>query len=797
MKNFLRSIKDLFDIRLAICLIVVCILFLPTLNRPWLIYDERIISDSIYFPKANSFSELFEILQTFGLHQHVLSSNTMYSSNYITRTCPFGLISGMLLSFFFKANSFYYRLFNLALHLVNIILVYSILKLLLNKVKQTNFIVPVLTLLWGVHPVMMESVLLAINYGSLISYMFFFVFLLDFLKNKEKNNSLLRRFFIPLLFMIPMLTNEYIITLPLVLFTFSFYENYKNNDFKKSISLTITHTKPYFIGLFIYILYFFFISHYTISQTSNHNYFLLLIERIFWLSPQIFFHLLKLVFFPLKLSIDQGVFVTLGKSLFDPYPIFCIFLMSIWLFVPLVVFLLKRRLANLFLLTWSFFFALLPFLHILMPSYTLAAERYLYAPLAMMVIGVGVILSEMIHKGGVPRYALTVILLLSILLTGYFIRSYNRTQDWKDNYSFINSSYKTANNSFFKAVRLGMLGKAISIIESNKQNEIKQYFQETIVLLNKAKEEALENKTKFQKHLPLIIKSYGLDYNSLLTRIAFLEASSLCLELKQDHKIGLSILEPYIKNIKKTDPRIIELYTHFLNEDGRYKEARDVLLKTNSIYPKTPFILMALVDLFSKYENDFNSAEKYLLEALKLLPYDKDILLKALGFYQGYKDPSVTARYAYLYGLRAQSKPAYEQALSLYLNLGDINKASTIASKLLKLDPNDPELLYFVSMFYYKVKDFKKAISLLSNGYEICRRTNISDVLRLEIGYTLSRLHLQTGNKNAAIIIARDIPQLATTTEDLKKLAVLYNSLGLTDYLNYCLNKFKLLNKTN
>ena len=50
------TLSDLF-----ICLTIVCFLFIPTLSRPWLIYDERIISDGIYFPHANSFLEIISI----------------------------------------------------------------------------------------------------------------------------------------------------------------------------------------------------------------------------------------------------------------------------------------------------------------------------------------------------------------------------------------------------------------------------------------------------------------------------------------------------------------------------------------------------------------------------------------------------------------------------------------------------------------------------------------------------------------------------------------------------------------
>ncbi len=71
--------KALFNkelIGLYVCLVAIFIFFIPTLIRPWLIYDERIFADGIYFPFSNSISEMFEILNTFGLNFTVSSSNT-------------------------------------------------------------------------------------------------------------------------------------------------------------------------------------------------------------------------------------------------------------------------------------------------------------------------------------------------------------------------------------------------------------------------------------------------------------------------------------------------------------------------------------------------------------------------------------------------------------------------------------------------------------------------------------------------------------------------------------------------
>ena|SRR3989338_10016487 len=100
-ENPTKKTQSSFNVDILICLIcfvIISLLFIPTFNRPWLIYDERIISEGIYFASPITFGEIFEILNRFGFSFNTLSSNTIYSSNYITRTCPFGEILGMILN---------------------------------------------------------------------------------------------------------------------------------------------------------------------------------------------------------------------------------------------------------------------------------------------------------------------------------------------------------------------------------------------------------------------------------------------------------------------------------------------------------------------------------------------------------------------------------------------------------------------------------------------------------------------------------------------------------------------------
>ena len=791
-------ILDLKNIDLLVCLIIVLALFIPTLNRPWLTYDERIIYDGLYSAALNGFNEIFEILGNFGSNFNVISSNSIYSSNYIIRNCPFSLILNLFTSLFFGKNPFLFHSFNLLLHLINVCLLYFILKFCFihaDKFLQTvnRFLLIILTLLWAVHPIMIESVLLSTNFGATLSYCFFFGFLLDFLINRAKNSSLIRELIIPVIFLIPMLTNEYIVTLPFVLFIISFSESYKNHSAKKALKLSIGETKPYFTGLILYVIFYLLSSNSKVIHPLIGNQLIILIERIFWLAPQIFCHNLKLVFYPRILSTDQTIYVHLGRTLLEPYSLLCIVIFICWLFIPLYLFIKNKKASNVFLLSWGFFFALLPFLHILVPSYLLTAERYLYTPLALLIFGLVKILSDQSNKK--MLMALSMFFTLALLLC--FTRSYYRALDWKDNYSFITSTYNSTKDPLLKAIKLNMLIETLNIADPKQKDTLTAYYEDILKLLKQAEETNIELKNKYQNSLPLVIKSYGLDYNSNLAKTISLQTIIRCLELKEDYHVGIKLLKPYINKPELLDPRMFEIYTNWLIADKEIHEAKHILLKANSVYPHISCILIPLFDLTIKYENNKKKAEKYLTEALKYYSNDLSILSKAILFYQeqknSLKNSLLTAKYSYLYGLLTQSTPAYQQALSNYLDAGDLKDSRKIVFKLLKINPNDPETLYSISNYYYKTKNNEKALSYLIKAYSIGLQTSASPSLMFDIGYTMTKLYLLLGKKEPAIVLAKEIFNFTDNdSKSLIKLAKLYKSLDLKEDLNACLKKINL-----
>ncbi len=749
-------IKNKLNNELLFCLTVLSIIFIPTLSRSWLYYDENIIYENKYFPVPLSLSEIPEIIKNLGFNFNIVSSNLMYSSNQVIRTSPFGQILWMTINCFFKGNPFYYHLFNFLLHVINTCFVFYIFKFFLRD-KKLKFLPLLFSLIWAIHPVMIEPILLSTNIGATFSYMFLLGFILDFLKNRSQNLSLVRIILIPILFLIPMLTNEYIISLPFLLFMISFSQSYKESGFSSSMKNATKETVPYIIGFLIYSFYFFFIAGFKSSQTLNPDIEIIL-ERVFWLSPQIFFHLLKLVFYPYTLSIDQTIFVKLGDSRLDPYSIFCLMFLLCFLTIPLIYFLKQKEEWALFL-SWGFFISLFPFLHILFPSYTLSAERYLYIPLLFILLGIALLIKNK-TKNKIKSF---VFILLILALSICFTRSKLRTSEWSDNYSFINSTYKNTNNNFFKAVKLGMLGKMIPVFEPLKTQESKKYFIEAIDFLESAKKD-FENKKASSKEIK-ILTSYGIDPDSFLLKIAFLLASSKCIELNEPVTVGLEILSPFKDKIEKASPSIVELYSYFLIKEKRYGEARSILEKSLDQYPNDPLILNKLIEIHSEHLRDLTKAEYYLKKEFEKFPYDPSILKKGVEFYYRNNDLSSASKYSYLLGLRTQSLKYYTQAFSIFMLLKDFNSPLmvSIASKLEKYGNNDPETLYLLSKYFYIKNDPNKSLKVLTKAYEISKSININPDLYVEIIFNLAKLNIISGDKRIAASLTEDLAQLTNS----------------------------------
>lgn len=766
--NPLSLSKTLID--LSICIGITLLIFIPTLNRSWVFYDENIIYNETLFPIPASFSEIFEIIGLFGTSNNLSSSNFLYSSNSVTRFNIFDVPIRLFIGFLFQKNAILYHSISVLLHLLNVCAVYLILKLCLPNL--TRILIILLTFLWAIHPVQIESVLLSTNFVATFNYLIFFILFYDFIKNKEKNVLTYRKILLPFCFLAPMLINEYIVMLPLILFTYSFIENLKLNNVNSSIKIALKESFPYLTGLVIYAMYFIF-SSFLFSQSTSANSLILLVERIFWFAPQIFFHFIKLIFYPKILSIDQTAFVHFGKCLFDPYAMFCLAFLFLWLVLPLVLFFLNKK-NNVFLfLCWLFFISMLPFSQFLSPTYCLAAERYLYIPLFFIVFGFGKLISQSRNLRITP----VITILLSIVLIFYFTRSLYRTFDWKDNYTLIKSLIKSSPNDLYKGVRFNTLAEQTAIFNPEKIKMAEKYLKQAQKCFYKALE---HYKNKNNLNEPIILKSYGLDNTSLIIKCIHLISFNAVLNPNEDHKKYLRLFNDYIKSLDDFDPRTIELYANLLIKNNEVNKAKEIFFSAYERFPTSPFILLTLIRFEREITKDLESTKKYLIQARKLYPYSKEILFETLRYYQLENNLSEYARHSYLYGLRAHSRFTYNEALAGYLTLDQLDKAKKVVDKLIVLDPSDPGSLYLCSSYYIKKKNYKQALIYLNQAFSTLQREKVDEQLSFNITNTLATLYFNLGNAEQGIHYAQEALKYAKSNpKNLVKIKNLLKDVGI------------------
>ncbi|MBI1858567.1 MAG: hypothetical protein HYR97_05585, partial [Candidatus Melainabacteria bacterium] len=384
-------------------LAAVFLIYAFSLNRPWQPFDERLLFDETLFPIPRTLGEILEIIKTFGLNYHLESMNTFFSNNLTIRSNPLDAVFNIITLYLFKTNAFLYHFFQIILHLINTFLVwlilYNILKIITVDKKNTlsifnYFLVSILTLFWGVHGASSEAILLITNNDAILTYTFCFLFILFEVRRFVKNDFEVSFSHITLfasLFCITMLLTEYGYTLPLIIFFLVLSLSYKESSsvvqsFKQAFRLSL----PYFWGLVAFIAILLTRSHsplenFTNSFTGVENYSPLyaFIERNLWLTPQIFIHLLKLILFPVTLSTYQSSLTKITETLINPYSIFSTLTYLTCLIAPLIFFCIfkTRRFSFIFLLAYTFYFSLLPFLHIVLPTYCLSADRYCYFPI--------------------------------------------------------------------------------------------------------------------------------------------------------------------------------------------------------------------------------------------------------------------------------------------------------------------------------------------------------------------------------------------------------------------------------
>jgi tetratricopeptide (TPR) repeat protein len=337
-----------------------------------------------------------------------------------------------------------YHATNLLLHLLNVILLFFVVRLLTPRIE----IAAIVALLFAVHPLNAGAVAPVSTRGTLL-YSFFFLAAFLFYLRYLKNNFGLRYLVVTLvLFLMALLSKSAAVVLPLVMLLTDYYCK------RKLDARAVIEKIPFFVLSLIFgMLTFVF------REDAGHpgsQYVFSVFDRIFLVGYSIVFYMFKL-FIPVKLSA------------YYPYPVKIDGLLPLWFYpTPLVIaacifFIYKLQNYRRELMFGALFFLIniVLVLKIVPMGGEIVCDRYAYLPYIgfFLIIGWAYcwITDRFYSSSGWIKYFVIVAVVLSSM--AFSAISYERSKVWKDSltlyndvlekYPFVDLAY--ANRGLFKS----------------------------------------------------------------------------------------------------------------------------------------------------------------------------------------------------------------------------------------------------------------------------------------------------------------------------------------------------------
>lgn len=345
----------------------------------------------------------------------------------------------------YGSNPWGYHLTNIILHAANGILLYIFLMLLL---KETGLKPLLASLLFVSHPVLTESVNSISFREDLLVFIFYMGALILYLhirpqevnSDKKANSgndkrSLLLYFVSCVLYFFALLSKEMAVTFPLIVCLYEWvYSNNKNKGFKDIIN---RYVLGYFSVTVVYVCIRFFLFLNLFEEKPEAWGVTERIITVPWLIASYIKRILFAVFIPL-----DYVFFPLRTIFSLRFVVPIIVLMSI-LAISLFEKKRKRELT----------FGVLFFLLTLIPVYNLVplinpfAMRYLYLPIAGLIIASSFLLPAKVKRPGFRKKAEYLSLFIIIIIIFNSISVISRNRIWRDQYTLWSDAVKKMPNS--------------------------------------------------------------------------------------------------------------------------------------------------------------------------------------------------------------------------------------------------------------------------------------------------------------------------------------------------------------
>lgn len=339
-------------------LIIATLAFLPSLGNDFVNWDDSVFLTSNPFIKSITPENLGQV----------------FLKPLNGRFYPLSLFSFMIEYRFFALNPFIFHLDNLVMHLVNVTLVFFILRLL--NLKPPVYLLA--TLLFAVHPLQVESVAWISSRKDVLFAAFYLSAILCYLKSQPSYpRHRLAYFIMYAFFFLAMLSKPMAVTFPLVILLIEYYRKQKlsGKDFLNILPVSI-------LGLLFCVLT---LAAARVDKAFAGSHLFPLMDR-FFLSNYFIWTFLKKILVPYPLSCIYPI-PDKTNNFFPPE----IYVVSL-LIIPIIlmgIWSRRSRVPVLYTLVTLF-----PVLHLIEINTSLFYERFTYLP------SIGIFL---LMAGGIER----------------------------------------------------------------------------------------------------------------------------------------------------------------------------------------------------------------------------------------------------------------------------------------------------------------------------------------------------------------------------------------------------------
>ncbi len=592
----------------------------------------------------------------------------VFSKSYVGLYLPLTMLTFMVEFSMFELDPMPYHVTNLILHLIGTVLVF----LLTYKIKPNVYIASVVTFVFAIHPMHVESVswiserkdvLYAIFYLSgLIAY-------LNFLKNRSAKNYLLTVLF----FVLSLFSKAVAVSFPLFLVAFDWYNGRKLLNVK-----LILEKIPFFaLSLTFGLVGIYFTS--TAADTSTPD--IALMYRPFIVSDAIMIYLYKFIV-PFKLMIYYYYpEVSTGKLASGFYISSAILVL---IFVTTIIWVIKAGEKKRDLILGLLFFIIPTFfiLQLIPAGRAYAAERYTYLSYIGLAYIFAIFTNDVIRNKSQNFISLraTLIGVIVFFAAGFSYLTWDRNKDWTDSLTiFTDLIEKNPEHGHPYLIR------GITYVQFGKNKLALQDYNKSI-LLNPHSAKALANRSSTKGMLGDLEGALDDANRSLKIRPGYTNAlnnRATAYFFSKDYESALAD------------------YTTLLAKDS---------LKVD-LYRKRIMVLEKL-DRRDELLNDY-------LTLTRLLPANHSYFAKVGEIFYHQNKNQEAVEYI---NRSIQLKPTYYQPLFIrgnaYFKLGEYSKALSDFSRYAEIT-KEPDSYYNSGMCFLKLNKIEDACKLWGKAREL------------------------------------------------------------------------------